>query len=102
MWSSQTFLAPLGVLSHAPTKAHASSGLLSQGPVVPWPVWHTLVHLPGSNAGSTANWCCASVFSPVKGGCTDTELIAFLLCRWSELLWMMFLGQSTSRVCVES
>lgn len=33
-----------------------------------------------------------SVFSPVKWGCSDTELIVFLLWRWSELLWMKFLG----------
>lgn len=102
IWSSQMFPAPLGVLSHEPTKAHASRGLLSQGPVVPRTVWHTLVHLRGSNAGSTGNWCCASVFSPVKWGCSDTELIVFLLWRWSELLWMKFLGQSTSQYVLKA
>lgn len=74
------FPAPLGVLSHEPTKAHhAGRGLLSQGQWCPGRCGMRLVHLRGSNAGSTGNWCCASVFSPVKWGCSDTELMVFLL-----------------------
>ena len=45
IWTSQTFLAPSGLLLPEPTKAHPSRVLLSQGTVVPWPVghgcWHT-------------------------------------------------------------
>ena len=88
------------------TRAH--QGPPEQGPPLPGDsgalasgAW-MLAHLPGSNAGSTANWCCASIFSSVKWGYSDTELIMCLLWRWSELLWIKFLGQSTSWVCVES